>query len=69
MNINPDDLYDQHGGAKYLGISWHTLRSYAWNNRIKSTKIFGRVLFTKEQLDEFKKNRQPKGRPSRKAGR
>jgi excisionase family DNA binding protein len=54
MNIDSVTYLTQREAAKYLGLSWFTIRAYCYGGRIKSTKILDRVLISKEELDRFK---------------
>lgn len=62
-----DDLYDSHEAARYLGISINTLKYHVHTmGNLAPAKIIGHsMVFTKEQLDEFKRTKRSVGRPPR----
>lgn len=60
----PVEWLDKHQAAEYLNISVSTLFYHHYTSPLqllpKPTKVYGRLMWTKEQLDEFKsKNPTP----------
>jgi excisionase family DNA binding protein len=50
--------------AKYLGISSNTMRYHIfYAKNIEGQKIGNSLIFTREQLDEFKAVKRSQGRP------
>lgn len=50
--------------AVYLGLSFSTMKYYVhYVKRIKGQKMGNSLMFTRDQLDEFKANMRAAGRP------
>jgi excisionase family DNA binding protein len=58
MSIDLENYLTQREAAKYLGLSFNTVRVYAYCGRIKSEKILGRLLIPKDALEEFNQRRK-----------
>ena len=57
-------LYGIHGAAKYLGISVAALKYHIHTSKtIAPARIGHSLVFTQDQLDQFKSNRRKPGRP------
>lgn len=52
--------------AEYLGIAFETMKYHVHKAKnIQGQKIGNSLMFTREQLDKFKANRRPQGRPKK----
>ena len=50
-----DNIYDTKMAAEYLGISYDTMVKYCTRQKRIRGKIYGKtMIFTRQQLDEFK---------------
>lgn len=52
--IDLRDYLTQAEAAKEAEVSYNTITTYAWGGKIKTTKILGRVMIHKDDLEEFK---------------
>lgn len=60
------NTFDSNEAAIYLGLSRHTLRKYVRRKLIRPCKTVGRAyLFASEELDRYRKDRRPVGKPRR----
>lgn len=58
------ELYSLVEAAEYLGIVPGTLKQHVYEAKtIEPQKVGNSLVFTKEQLDNFQKNRRRRGRP------
>ena len=62
-----DEIYSSKQAAEYLGISFATLKHHIYNTeKLKADKVIGgRLFFTEETLDTFKKEKRSRGRPKK----
>lgn len=50
--------------ADYLGFSYNTMRYHVFYAKtIKGEKKGNSLIFTRDQLDTFRENKRPQGRP------
>lgn len=56
-------LYSTKQAAAHLGMGESALKYHIYQGNIKPQKVGHSLVFTQEQLDEFKSNRRPRGRP------
>lgn len=58
------DIFDTRAAADYLGISYNTLKQYASRDkRIEGKKVGQTMLYSRQQLDQFKRSMRPVGKP------
>lgn len=59
-----DKLFSTQEAAQYLGITASGLKYHVYNSgQLKGQMVGNSLVFTQEELDLFKQNRQPAGRP------
>ena len=52
--------------AKYLSLSVPTIKYHRYTSRMLSGRMFGNSwMYTRKELDEFKANKRPAGRPKK----
>lgn len=57
-------IYDTHTAAEYLGLTVDALKYHIHNAKTISSQRLGRLLvFTQDELDRFKREKRPQGRP------
>lgn len=57
-------LYSTREAAEYLGLSVSALKYHVHRaGNLRPRRVGNSLVFTQEQLDEFKRNRRPVGRP------
>lgn len=58
------ELYGTKEAAEYLGLTIDGFKYHLRHKHLTGQKIGRTLVFTKEELDEFKKRRRPPGRPA-----
>lgn len=59
-------IFSTREAAEYLGLSLHTMRYHIhYVKTIKGQKMGNSLMFTREQLDDFKANKRSAGRPKK----
>lgn len=59
-----EQLFSTKEAAEYLGVSVSTVRYHIYEIKtLKGQRVGNSLVFTKEVLDEFKKNKRPARRP------
>jgi len=56
-------LYSTKEAALYLGISVDALKYHIYQGNITPQKVGHSLVFTQDELEHFKVNRRPQGRP------
>lgn len=58
------DVFSTREAAKYLGISFNTMKYHIhYAKNIQGVKVGNSLVFTRTQLDEFKKTKRSPGQP------
>jgi excisionase family DNA binding protein len=62
-NVN-GKIYKTADAAKYLGLAADTIRKYVQNKQLTPLMTVGQnYVFSKEELDRYRKEKRPVGRP------
>lgn len=64
-----EKFFSTEQAAKYLGLSVAAMKYHIYTAKnILPTLIGNSLVFTSEQLEQFKLNRRPQGRPKKEQG-
>lgn len=59
-------IFSTREAAEYLGISFNTMKYHIhYAKTVEGQKVGNSLMFTRDQLDEFKVNKRPQGRPKK----
>lgn len=59
-------VFSTREAAEYLGVTFNTMKYYIhYAKTITGKKMGNSLMFTKDQLDEFRANKRPPGRPKK----
>ena len=60
-----DNLYSTKAAAKYIGLSVAGVKYHIREGNLKGQLVGNSLVFTQDELDNFKSTKRPPGRPKK----